>query len=104
VLEADGRSSLISVNLHATGVTIDERIGIFSNICSHLAKLSTPLLKESTNVYVCVTLSVVAFFSDGAPTLYHMAVFLSGRLCRPLYHVPLLHLHLASLVLPHISH
>lgn len=108
VLESHGRTTLITMDLHAARMVsccIDKRVYV----------IPAALLEKATDVHISVLLSVVNFLSDRTSPLYHMAIFLGSRLRRPLESLPsvetwlLLHLLLVlhrvtRIGLPHISH
>ncbi len=105
MLETHSWTSFISVDLHSTRMAIDKRINIFSS--SHVTKLSTSVLEETSNVNVCVV--IVAFFCNCPTSLHHVTVLLSGGFGWPLNHLTSfktwVHLvHLALISLPHICH
>ena len=107
------------MDLHATRVVscrIGKRIYV---VCVHSTmstEIPAALLEETTDVHISVPLSVVNFLSDCTSSLYHVAIFLSSRLCRSLESLPsvetrpmlLLHLllmhRMTRVGLPHISH
>ena len=108
------------MDLHAARMVscrIIKRVYVVGVSCTMSTDVTAALLEEATDVDISVLLSVVNFLSNCTSPLYHMAIFLGGRLCRPLESLPsvetrlLLHLLLLIMLhrvtrigLPHISH
>ena len=103
MLKAHSWTPFISVDLHSTWMTIDKGINIFSS--AHISQLTTSILKESSNVDVCI----IVLFCNGTSSLHDVSVFLSCRFCWSLDHLTSFKtwvhlLHLALIGLPHICH